>query len=107
MAPIDCYDIGYILTKCCTPFNVPKYLFRNHLSGKTKSKIIKAKIIFTKQEEELIIEYIDEMLKIGDSLTIYLFKMKIIEICQNRLFSFKNDIQRIHGCIGLKKGTFT
>ena len=69
MGTIDCYDVGYKLHECCKAFNIPKSSLRDHLSGRTKSEKIGAKTILTKQEEELIIEYMDEMLEVGQPLT--------------------------------------
>ena len=62
MAVIDCYDVGYKLGECCKAFNILKSSFRDHLSGRTKLRKIGAKTILTKQEHELIIDYMDEMI---------------------------------------------
>ena len=50
------------------------------------------KIILTKQEEGLIVEYIYEMLDIGQPLMPHLLKLKVAEICQGRITSFKNGM---------------
>ena len=62
---IDCYDLGYKINDCVKAFHIPRSSLRNHLSGKTKTRKIGPKIILTKQEEGMIITYIDEMLDIG------------------------------------------
>ena len=89
---LACYDIGYELGKCCIAFNIPKSSLRDHLSGKTKSRKIGAKTILTKEEERLIIEFMDEMVKIGQPLTLHMLKLKVAEICQGILTPFKDGI---------------
>ena len=92
VAALVCYDVGYKLGECCTTFNIPKSSLRDHLSGKTKFRKIGAKTILTKKEERLIIEYMDEMVEIGQSLTSHMLKLKVAKICQGRLTSFKDGI---------------
>ena len=94
MATINCYNVGYKLEECCKAFNIPKSSLRDHLSGRTKSRKIGAKTILTEQEEELIIEYMDEMIDVGQPLTPYMLKMKVAEISQGRLTPFKDGIPR-------------
>ena len=89
---LACYDVGYKLGECCTTFNIPKSSLRDHLSGKTKFRKIRAKIILTKEEERLIIEYVDEMVEIRQPLTSHMLKLKVVEICQGRLTLFKDGI---------------
>ena len=79
---IACFDVGYKLGECCKAFNIPKSSLRDHLRGKTKSRKIGATTILTKQKEALIIQYIDEMLEIGQPLTSQILKFKVAEICQ-------------------------
>ena len=89
---IACYDVGYKLGECCKAFNIPKSSLRDHLSGKTKSRKIRATTILTKEEEALIIQYMDEMLEIGQPLTPQMLKLKAAEVCQGRLTPFKDGI---------------
>ena len=79
---IDCYNIGCKLGDCYKAFNIPKSSLMDHLSGRTNSRKIGAKIILIKHEEELIIEYMDEMIEVGQPLTPHMLKMKVAEICQ-------------------------
>ena len=89
---IACYDVEYKLGECCKAFNIPKSSLRDHLSGRTNSRENGAKTILTKQEQGQIIEYIDEMVEIGHPLTPQMLKLKVAEICQMRLTSFKDGI---------------
>ena len=79
--------------ECCQASNIPRSSLRDHLSGRITTKKIGAKTILRKQEE-LITEYIDEMLKMGQSLTPQMVKLKVAEICQGRLIPFKDGIPR-------------
>ena len=101
---IACYDARYKLGECCKTFNIPKSSLRDHLSGRTTSRKIGAKTVLTKQEEGLIIEYMDEMVEIGHPLTPQMLKLKVGEICQGRLTPFKDGIP---GDTSLSKGTLT
>ena len=89
---IACYDVGYKLRECCKAFNIPKSSLKDHLSGKTKSRKIGATTILTKEEEAFIIQYMDEMLEIGQPLTLQMLKLKVAEVCQGRLTPFKDGI---------------
>ena len=48
----------------CKTFNVSKSSLKDHLSGRTKSRKKKPPIMFTKQEECMVIQYIDEMIEV-------------------------------------------
>ena len=76
---IACYDIGYKLSECSKAFNIPKSSLRDHLSGKTNSRKIGTKTIFTKQEEGLIIEDMDNMLDVEEPLIPQMLKLKVAE----------------------------
>ena len=86
---IDCYNVGYKLGEWCKAFNIPNSSLRDHLSGRTKSRKIGAKTIFIKYEEDLIIEYMDEMIEVG------------------HLLHIKKEFQRTHGYIGLSRNIYT
>ena len=80
VATIDYYDVGYKLGECCKTFNIPKSSFRDYLSRRTKSRKIGTKTIPTKHED-VIIEYMDEMIEVEQPLTPQMLKMKVAEIC--------------------------
>ena len=93
VAVIDCYDVGYKFSECCKKFNVPKSSLRHHLSGRTKSRKIGAKTILIRQEEGLIMEYMDNMLDIGMLPIPEMLKiLKVAKICQDRYIPFKDGI---------------
>ena len=92
VAAIGCYDVGYKISECCQAFNIPRLSLRDHLSGRTTSRKVGAKTILTRKEEGFVIEYIDEMLDIGQPLTPQMLKLKVGEIYEGRLTRFKDDI---------------
>ena len=65
MATVDFHDLGYKLNECCKAFNILKSSIKDHLSRRTIKKNIEVKIIFIKQEDRQIIQYMDEMLEVG------------------------------------------
>ena len=79
---LDCYDLGFKFSDCAKTFNIPKSSLRDHLSGKTTTKRIGPKTVLSKQEEGFVIEYIYEMLDVGQPLTPQMLKLKVAEICQ-------------------------
>ena len=84
---IDYYDLGYKLSDCAKAFNIPKSSLRNHLSGKTTTRETGPKTLLSKQEEGFVIEYIYEMLDVGQPLTPQMLKLKVAEICQSRIIT--------------------
>ena len=89
---MECYNLGYKISECCEAFNIPRSSLRDHLSGRTTTRKIGAKTILTNQEEQLLIQYIDEILEVGQPLTPQMLKLKVAEICQGKLTPFKDGI---------------
>ena len=89
---MECYNLGYKISECFEAFNIPRSSLRDHLSGRTTTRKIGAKTILTNQEEELLIQYIDDMLEVGQPLTPQMLKLKVAEICQGKLTPFKDGI---------------
>ena len=89
---MECYNLGYKISECCEAFNIPRSSLRDHLSGRTTTRKIGARTILTNQEEQLLIQYIDEMLEVGQPLTPQMLKLKVAEICQGKLTPFKDGI---------------
>ena len=56
------------------------------------SRKIRPKTVLTKQEEGFVIEYIYEMLDVGQPLTPQMLKLKVAEIYQSRVTPFKDGI---------------
>ena len=89
---MECYNLGYKISECCEAFNIPRSSLRDHLSGRTTTRKIGAKTILTNEEEALLIQYIDDMLEVGQPLTPEMLKLKVAEICQGKLIPFKDGI---------------
>ena len=48
--------------------------------------------ILTKEEKDNLVEYMMEMVIIARLLSVADLKMKVVEICQQKVLSFKNEI---------------
>ena len=92
ISAMECYNLGYKISECCEAFNIPRSSLRDHLSGRTTTRKIGAKTTLTNQEEQLLIQYIDDMLEVGQPLTPQMLKLKVAEICQGKLTPFKDGI---------------
>ena len=70
-------------------------------------KKVAVQTILIKQEEGMVVTYIDEMLNVEQPLIPHMLKLKVVEICQSRLIVSRMKFLKNHGSIGLKKGTPT
>ena len=89
---IKALDSRYTMKECCQAFNIPRSSLRDHYNGRIKGRKMGLKGILTKDEEEKLVTYMVEMLKLGHPLTSTDLKMKVVEITQLRAMPFKDRI---------------
>ena len=75
-------DVGYTLKKVCETFNILKTSLRDHYEGRVKGRKMKPKSIFTKEEEDNLVTYMMEIMRLAYPLNVHDLKMKVAEICQ-------------------------
>ena len=89
---IHLLDLGYSMNEVCEAFNMSKSFLRDHYSGKIKDRKMGPKSILTTTEELKLVNCMVEMQNLAYSLTVNELKLKVGEICQERLAPFKDGI---------------
>ena len=89
---IDALDHDYTIGEVSQAFNIPRTSLRDHYEGKVKGRKMGPKATLTMEEEEELVEYMEEMVKLAHPLSPNDLKLKVAEICQSRETSFKDGI---------------
>ena len=75
-------DEGYQWKEVCIYYGIPRISLRDHMSGKTKSRKMGPSLILTKEEEQGLLHYLEEMIELGHPLNPSQFKAKVAEMTQ-------------------------
>ena len=89
---IKALDYNYKIYEVCEAFNIPRSTLRDHYNGRIKSRKMRPKCVLTKEEEEKVVAYVVEMVRLAHPLIPTDLKLKVAEICQTRYTPFKNEI---------------
>ena len=55
---INALDCGYKMHEFCEAFNIPRSTFRDHYNGRIKRRKMRPKVVFTKEKEEKLVDYL-------------------------------------------------
>ena len=89
---IDALDSGYNMSQVSRHFQIPRSSLRDHYEGRTKSRKLGPQAVLTKVEEEQLVTYLEDMVRVSCPLNITELKAKVAEITQTRLTPFTNGI---------------
>ena len=91
---MEAIDQGYSYSQVSAEYDIPKSSLRDHVIGKTRSRKMGPKGVLTDEEEFALCEFIQEMREIGHSLTSTQVKIKVEQMIQQKITSFKEGIPR-------------
>lgn len=80
------------IAKVGEKFGIPETSIRDWMSGKTSSKKRGPRTVLTKEEEDAIVDWCLEMQRNGHSITFYMLRRKVADVCQGRETPFKNGV---------------
>ena len=80
------------IAKIGEKFGIPETSIRDWMSGKTSSKKRGPRTVLTKEEEGAIVDWCLEMQRNGHSITFYMLRRKVADVCQGRETPFKNGV---------------
>ena len=74
---IQAIDDGYTMEEVSIHYSIPRTSLRDHISGKTTSRKMGPAPTLTKEEEEALIHYLEEMVDLGHPLNPSQLKTKV------------------------------
>ena len=83
---------GHKYSEVCKTYGIRKSSLRDHYVRVRKSRKIRPKAVLTMEEEDMHIQYLEEMVKISCPLNIAQLKLKVAEITQTRKTPFTNGM---------------
>lgn len=73
-------------------YGIPESSIRDWLTGKTSSKKKGPRTVLSKEEEESMVDWCMDMQRNGHSITFYMLRRKVADICQGRETPFRNGV---------------
>ncbi|KAG0597716.1 hypothetical protein M758_12G015900 [Ceratodon purpureus] len=73
-------------------YGIPESSIRDWLTGKTSSKKKGPRTVLSKEEEDSMVDWCMDMQRNGHSITFYMLRRKVAEICQGRETPFRNGV---------------
>ena len=104
-------DSGYNMREVCEAYSIPRTSLRDHYNGRVTCRKKGPQSIFTKEEENKLVEYMVEMERLAHPLSAIDLQLKVAEICQMRATPFKDGIpgrswlklfQKRHSCLVIR-----
>ena len=89
---IDALDSVYNMNQVSRNFQIPRSSLRDHYEGKTKSRKLGRQGVLTIAEEEPLVTYLEDMVRVSCPLNITQLKANVAEITQTMLTPFTNGI---------------
>ena len=89
---IDALNHDYTIGEVSQAFNIPRTSLKDQYEGKIKGRKMGPKATLTIEEEEKLVQYMEEMVKLAHPLSPNDLKLKVAEICQSRETPFKDGI---------------
>ena len=89
---IDALDTGYPMSQVCKKYEIPRSSLRDHYVAKRKSRKSGPPGIFIIAEEEELVQYLQEMVRVSCPLNITQLRTKVAELTQTRWTPFTNGI---------------
>ena len=89
---IDALDSGYNISQVSRHFQIPRSSLRDHYEERTKSRKLGPQDVLTTAEEEQLVTYLEDMVRVSCLFNITHLKAKVAEITQIRLIPFTNGI---------------
>ena len=84
-------DSGYSLKEILQAFSIPRSLIRDHYEGGVKGRKMDPKTVLN-NEEDTLVKYMMEMIRLAHPLSVEDLKMKVAEICQQMIIPFRDGI---------------
>ena len=91
-AAFQALDNGYKMKDFCQKYGIPRSSLRDHYLSKIKSRKLGAAVLFIKDEEVELVQYLKDMVKISCPLTTIQLRLKVGEIIQARMTPFTNGV---------------
>ena len=88
---IDALDNGYKFSEVCMKYEIPRSSLRDHYVEITKSTKIGPKGVLTMEEETILRQYLEEMVRISCPLNTTQLKLKVAEIIQGRSTQYQEN----------------
>ena len=89
---MEAIDNGHSYSKVCDEYKIPRSSLKDHMNGKTRFKKMGPKSVLTAEEEIALYHYIEEMAKCGLFIAPTQVKIKVAQMTEERVISFKNGI---------------
>ena len=89
---MEAIDNGHKYSKVSAHYGIPKSSIRDHMNGRTKTRKMGPKGVLSEEEEIALCTYIEDMAECGLPLIPSQIKIKVGQMTQGRMTSFKNGI---------------
>ena len=87
---IDALDTRYPMSQMCKKYGIPRNSLRDYYVGKRKSRKSRPLGVLTTTEEEELMQYLQEMVRVSCPLNIIQLRTKVAELTQTRWTPFTN-----------------
>ena len=89
---IDALDSGYPLSQVCKKYGIPRSGLRDHYIGKRESRKSGPQGVLIPAEEEKLVHYLQEMVKVFCPLNITQLRAKVTKLTQTSWIPLTNGI---------------